>query len=142
MYSRSDLLKKIGARRQRRKRARKGRFTSKRETSGGAPRGRGRRGGEGGGRGGMSNEIRYSISSDKRNCTFERSSSMLRPSNSVNCSPPPPLAPFVRAACVTTKLLPIVLFAAIFRRFEARLAFPLRYSFPLRYRVSQVITTH
>lgn len=27
----------------------------------------------------MSNEIRYSISSDKRNCTFERSSSMLRP---------------------------------------------------------------
>lgn len=38
----------------------------------------------------MSNEIRYSISSDKRNCTFERSSSMLRPSNSVNCSPPSP----------------------------------------------------
>lgn len=35
---------------------------------------------------GMSNEIRYSISSDKRNCTFERSSSMLRLSNSVSCS--------------------------------------------------------
>ena len=35
-------------------------------------------------RGGMSNEIRYSISSDKRNCTFERSSSMLRLSNSVS----------------------------------------------------------
>lgn len=55
--------------------------------AGRAPRGRGYHEGkerEGEKRDGMSNEIRYSISSDKRNCTFERSSSMLRLSNSVS----------------------------------------------------------